>query len=93
VKLLAVVLGVLAVIAAIVAIVYYTVPAHSLPSVLGAVHCKVGHQACLKVHRVNRGKAAAVGAVLLAVIAGVVYLVARRAEQGGTSVGKRLMGT
>lgn len=90
-KWLALVLGILAVLAGIAAIIYYTVPAHSLPSMLGAVPCPVKHPHC-SVHRVKRGEAAAVGAVILAVAAALVFFVGRRMDDSGQSAGARLMG-
>ena len=86
-KWLALVLGILGVLAGIAAIVYYTVPAHSLPSVLGAVPCaKHWTQTyCDSIHRVRRGQAAAVAAGVLLVLAGLVFYLGRRMEAPAAS--------
>ena len=83
-KWLALVLAVLGVIAGVVAVIYYTVPAHSLPSMLGPVACpkKFTQHFCDSVHRVKRGEAAAVAAGVLLVLAGLVFYFGRRAEAG-----------
>jgi hypothetical protein len=69
-KWLALALGALAVLAGLSAVAFFTVPAHSLPSFLGPLP-KV------KAHRVSRGKAAALAAALLLVLAGAVFFVGR----------------
>jgi hypothetical protein len=66
----------LGVILGIVALMYYTIPAHSLPSLLGPVHTKRPH-----VKRVQRGQAAAVAAVALLIMAVVIALVSGRSER------------
>ena len=75
---LALAIGFLGILAAIAAVVYYTVPAHSLPSFLGPVAHAKAH-----VHRIQRGQAAAVAAVALLIIAVVIGLVAGRSGRSG----------
>ena len=72
-KWLAAVLGVLGLIALVAAIIYFSVPAHSLPSFLGPLHR-------VKAHRKRRGEAAIAAAVVLWVIAGIVLYVERRSS-------------
>ena len=67
-----VVLVVLGLLAAAVAIVYFVVPAHSLPSFIP------GHVAHETGHRTKRGTAAAIVAAVLLVAAVVVGVVGRR---------------
>jgi hypothetical protein len=73
-KWLAAVLGVLGLLALIVAIIYFAVPAHSLPSFLGTLHIRT------QAHRKRRGEAAIAAAVVLWVVAGIVFAVDRRAH-------------
>jgi hypothetical protein len=82
VKWLALVLGIIAVLLAVVGIIYFVVPAHSLPSALGAVACPVKHPNC-NTHRVRRGEAAIALAVVFAVLAGISYVVAVRQQSQG----------
>jgi uncharacterized membrane protein HdeD (DUF308 family) len=81
-KWLALALAILGLLAGAAAIIYFTVPAHSLPSVLGPVACpkKYTQHFCDKLHRQRRGEAAAVAAGVLLVLAGVVFYLGRRAE-------------
>jgi hypothetical protein len=72
-KWLAAVLGVLGLIALVAAIIYFSVPAHSLPSFLGPLHR-------VKAHRKRRGEAAVAGAVVLWVIAGILFYVDKRSS-------------
>jgi len=72
-KWLAAVLGVLGLLALVVAIIYFTVPAHSLPSFLGPLHR-------VKAHRKRRGEGAIALAVVLWVIAGIVFYVNNRSS-------------
>lgn len=68
---LIVVLGVLGALAFIAAIIYYTVPAHSLPSFMGTLHIHT------QAKRVKRGEACIIAGVVLWVIAivlGVVHV-------------------
>jgi hypothetical protein len=76
-KWLALVIGILGVLLGVVAIVYLTVPAHSLPSMLGPLP----H---VNAHRVRRGEAAAVGAVALLLVAVFVGVAARRSQKQAT---------
>ena len=76
---LAIVIGIVGLLAGVAAANYYTVPAHSLPSVLGKVPCPVHRPNC-SIHRVQRGRDAAVAAVVLLVIAVVIGIVARRSR-------------
>ncbi len=73
-KWLALEIGVLGLLLGVVAIIYLTVPAHSLPSMLGTLPG-------VKAHRVRRGEAAAVGAVALLIVAAFVAVAAFRAER------------
>jgi hypothetical protein len=85
VKWLALALGALGVLAGILAVIYFTVPAHSLPSFLGPIPG-------VKAHRVTRGKAAAVSALLLFILAGAVFFVGgSRSEPGKPSPLDRLI--
>ena len=74
-KWLTAVLGVLGLLALVAAIMYFTIPAHSLPSFLGPLHR-------VNAHRKRRGEAAIALAVVLWVIAGIVVYVGRRAAAG-----------
>jgi hypothetical protein len=66
--------GILGLLALIAAIMYFTIAAHSLPSFLGPIHSHVAPKA----HRKRRGEAAIAAAVVLWVIAGIIYYVGRR---------------
>jgi uncharacterized membrane protein HdeD (DUF308 family) len=81
-KWLALVLAVIGVLAGIAAIIYFTVPAHSLPSVLGPVQCAKHwtQKYCDSIHRKHRGEAAAVAAGVFLVLAGLVFYIGRRME-------------
>lgn len=68
-KIASIVLAVIGVLAIAAAIVYYTVPAHSLPSVLGTLHLHTNAK------RVKRGEAALIIGIVLLVAAGVVFAV------------------
>jgi hypothetical protein len=68
------ILAILGVILIALAIVYYTVEAHSLPSFMGPIH--LGH-AGARVHRKRRGEATLVLGIVLLVVAAIVGLVAR----------------
>ena len=72
-KWLAAVIGVIGLLALIAGIIYFTVPAHSLPSFLGPLP-----HAAVKAHRKRRGDAAIAVAVVLWVIAGILFYVDRR---------------
>ncbi|HUY23418.1 MAG TPA: hypothetical protein VMV22_13860 [Acidimicrobiales bacterium] len=72
-KWLAAVLGVLGLIALVVGIIYFSVPAHSLPSFLGPLQR-------VKAHRKRRGEAAIAGAVVLWVIGGILFYVDKRSS-------------
>jgi hypothetical protein len=79
IKWLVAVLVLLGLIALAGAIVYFTVPAHSLPSFLGTLPR-------VKAHRRRRGEAALVIAIVLWVIAAVIYFAnARNARRAGTT--------
>ncbi|HUO49679.1 MAG TPA: hypothetical protein VMU09_12690 [Acidimicrobiales bacterium] len=73
---LAMAIGGLGILVGIAAVMYYTIPAHSLPSFLGPVAHAKAH-----VHRIQRGQAAAVAAVALLIIAVVIALVSGRSER------------
>lgn len=74
-KLIAVVLGIVGALVLAAGIVYLTVPAHSLPSFLGAIH----HSSA---HRTKRGDVATgIGAALL-LVAIVLALVPTRPAAG-----------
>jgi amino acid permease len=60
-------IAVIAIVAIVAAVLYFTVSAESLPSVLGQVHGYAGH-------RTKRGVAALIVGVVLLVIAGAVAL-------------------
>lgn len=75
-KWLAAVIGVLGLLALIGGILYFTTPAHSLPSFLGPLPR-------VNAHRKRRGEAAIAIAVVLWVIAGIVLFVERRQLSGG----------
>jgi hypothetical protein len=81
-KWLTAVLGVLGLLALIAAIMYFTIPAHSLPSFLGPLH---GPSVKAHVHRKRRGEGAIAIAVVLWVIAGIVFYVGRRSAAGPAS--------
>jgi hypothetical protein len=83
-KWLALAIGALAVLAGVSAVIYLTLPAHSLPFFLGPIP-KVD------AHRASRGKAAALAAALLLVLAGAIYFVDRsQGEQKKSSSPERL---
>jgi uncharacterized membrane protein HdeD (DUF308 family) len=63
----AIVLAIIGIIAVVAAVLYFTEPAHSLPSVLGAVHNNGHDQARANSHRTLRG--------VVAIIIGVIVLV------------------
>lgn len=73
IKWLSVVLGVLGLLSLVVAIIYFSVPAHSLPSFLGPLNR-------VQAHRKRRGEAAVALTVVLAVIAGILFYVDRRSS-------------
>ena len=73
IKWLSVVLGVLALLSLVVAIIYFSVPAHSLPSFLGPLNR-------VQAHRKRRGEAAVALTVVLAVIGGILFYVDRRSS-------------
>ncbi len=73
IKWLTAVLGVLGLVALVVAIIYFTVPAHSLPTFLGPLHR-------VQAHRKRRGEAAIGLAVVLFVVAGIIIAVGRRSS-------------
>ena len=75
IKWLTAVLGIVGLLALIAAIMYFTIPAHSLPSFLGPLH---GPGVKAHVHRKRRGEAAIAIAVVLWVVAGIVFYVGRR---------------
>ena len=79
-KWISVVLGVLGLLALVVAIIYFSVPAHSLPTFLGPLNR-------VQAHRKRRGEAAIALAVVLGVIAGIVYL-RRQAVEGDPRAGR-----
>ncbi|HTZ10590.1 MAG TPA: hypothetical protein VMB72_16060 [Acidimicrobiales bacterium] len=72
-------LGVLGLLALIAGIIYFTVDANQLPSFLGALHIHTHAK------RKRRGEAAIVIAVVLWVIAGIVYYVDTRARSRTTT--------
>lgn len=84
---LAIIIGIIGILVGVVAIIYYTVPAHSLPSILGPVPNAKPH-----VHRVHRGQSAAILAGGLLVLALVVGIVAWRTPKASGGVGRRLLG-
>jgi hypothetical protein len=73
-KWLAAVLGVVGLLALIAGILYFSIPAHSLPSFLGPLHIRT------KAHRKRRGEAAIAAAVVLWVIAAIIFFVGRRSS-------------
>ncbi len=73
IKWISVVVGVLALLSLVVAIIYFSVPAHSLPSFLGPLNR-------VQAHRKRRGEAAVALTVVLAVIAGILFYVDRRSS-------------
>jgi uncharacterized membrane protein HdeD (DUF308 family) len=74
---LAAVIGFLGLLALIAGIIYFTVPAHSLPSFLGPLH---GSLVAPNAHRKRRGEGAIALAVVLWIIAGVVFYIDRRSS-------------
>ena len=87
IKWLVAVLVLLGALALAAAIVYFTVPAHSLPSILGTLPRT-------RAHRKRRGEAALAAAVVLWVIAVVVYYAgARSGRRIGTGTGTGTTGT
>ncbi|HLM94782.1 MAG TPA: hypothetical protein VK283_00620 [Acidimicrobiales bacterium] len=72
-KWLSVVLGVLGLLSLVVAVIYFSVPAHSLPSFLGPLNR-------VQAHRKRRGEAAIALTVVLAVIVGILVYVDRRSS-------------
>ena len=72
-KWLSVVLGVLGLLSLVVAVIYFSVPAHSLPSFLGPLNR-------VQAHRKRRGEAAIALAVVLGVIVGILVYVDRRSS-------------
>ena len=77
-KWLAAVIGVLGLLALIGGILYFTIPAHSLPSFLGPLPR-------VNAHRKRRGEAAIAVAVVLWVVAAIVIFVGRRSAAGASS--------
>ncbi|MGA2522409.1 MAG: hypothetical protein ABSG81_16505 [Acidimicrobiales bacterium] len=77
-KWISAVLGVVGLVALVIAIIYFAVPAHSLPSFLGTLHIRT------QAHRKRRGEAAIAAAVVLWVVAGIVFAVDRRSSAPGT---------
>ena len=80
-KWLAAVVGVLGLVALVVGIIYFTVPAHSLPNFMGyiAVSRPGG-----KAHHKRRGEAAIAAAVVLWVIGGILLYVDNRRNAPST---------
>jgi hypothetical protein len=76
-KWLAAVIGVVGLLALIGGILYFTTPAHSLPSFLGPLPR-------VNAHRKRRGEAAIAIAVVLWVIAGIVIFVGQRSAKETT---------
>lgn len=74
-KILAAILAVIGALAIAAAIVYYTVPAHSLPSILGTLHLHT------QAKRVKRGEAALIIGIVLWVAAAVVFFVGMRMDR------------
>jgi amino acid permease len=70
IKWVVVILAVLGLLGIVAAVIYYSVPADSLPSFLGALH----H---IKAHRRERGRDALVLGIVLLVLAAIVGLVGR----------------
>ncbi|HLM97417.1 MAG TPA: hypothetical protein VK283_13955 [Acidimicrobiales bacterium] len=81
IKWISVVLGVLALLSLVVAIIYFSVPAHSLPSFLGPLNR-------VQAHRKRRGEAAVALTVVLAVIAGILFYVDRRSSSKPAASGQ-----
>ncbi len=77
-KWLSAVLAVLGLLALVAAIMYFTSPAHSLPSFLGPLER-------VNAHRKRRGEGAIAIAVVLWVVAGIVFYIDRRAAKGPTA--------
>ena len=74
-KWLSAVLAFLGLLALVAAIMYFTIPAHSLPSFLGPIER-------VNAHRKRRGEGAIALAVVLWVVAGIVFYIDRRAAKG-----------
>lgn len=74
-KILALIIGIVGALAIAAAIVYYTVPAHSLPSILGTLHLHT------KAKRVKRGEYALIIGIVLWVIAAAVFFFGIRMER------------
>jgi amino acid permease len=70
IKWVVVILAVVGLLAIVAAVIYYSVPADSLPSFLGTLH----H---IKAHRRERGRDALVLGVVLLILAAIVGLVGR----------------
>lgn len=88
---LAVVCAILGLAAAIVAVIYYTVPAHSLPSFLGSLPKNLASLARERnVHRTRRGELAVFFAIVLVVVAAVLGIVSRRSSAAGAAWGRLL---
>ncbi|MGH9919329.1 MAG: hypothetical protein ACRD6W_10760 [Nitrososphaerales archaeon] len=69
VKIIAGIVGIIGLLAIAAAIVYYTVPAHSLPSILGTLHIHT------KAKRVKRGESALIVGIVLLVISAILLFV------------------
>jgi uncharacterized membrane protein HdeD (DUF308 family) len=78
IKWLAALLGVLGLLALVAAILFFTLPAHSLPSFLGPLPR-------VTAHRKRRGEAAIAIAVVLWVIAGIIFYVNNRSSDPAAS--------
>jgi hypothetical protein len=76
-KWLSALVGFVGLLALVAAIIYFTVPAHSLPSFLGPLH---GSLVSPTAHRKRRGEGAIALAVVLWVIAGIIFYIDRRAS-------------
>jgi hypothetical protein len=74
---LSAVIGFVGLLALVAAIIYFTVPAHSLPSFLGPLH---GSLVAPNAHRKRRGEGAIGLAVVLWVIAGILFYIDRRSS-------------
>jgi hypothetical protein len=81
-KWLSAVVGFLGLLALVAAIIYFTVPAHSLPSFLGPLH---GSLVAPNAHRKRRGEGAIGLAVVLWVIAGIIFYIDRRSSAPTTA--------
>ena len=84
-KWLALAIAILGALVGVVAIVYYAVPAHSLPLIFGRSVCPAHHEVCLNSYHLRRGEVAAIGSVLLFVFAGLVYVFGRHLEIEGAA--------